>query len=86
MVTVPQVGQRPPRRVSASTRGDITALPGCAATDRSKSPLTGPQAYHPPRRVMLSRAAHRLRERVVAMKMVFSTAVAAHTPQLGRRQ
>ena len=68
------------------TRGCITALPACAARDRSKPPLIGPQACHPPRRVMLSRTAHRLRERVVAMGMVFPIAADVHASHLGRRR
>ena len=35
---------------------------------------------------MLSRPAYRLRERLVAMEMVFPTAAAVHTPRLGRRR
>jgi hypothetical protein len=74
------------RRVCASTRRCITALPACAARARSKSPLIGPQAYHPRRRVTLSRTAQGSRERVVATEMVFPAAAAVHTPQLGRRR
>jgi len=52
----------------------MTVLPAWAARARSKSPLTGPHADHPPRRVMLSRTAHRFLGRLVAMKTMFPTA------------
>jgi hypothetical protein len=66
-----------PRLVSASIRGCITVPRACAAGARSKSPLIGAHAYHPPRRVLLSRTAHRLRAAgITAPRVLAAFAVA----------
>jgi hypothetical protein len=71
------MGQAPPGLRVDPRLNDRTACMHSQGT--SKPPLVGPQPRHPPRRVMLSRTAHRPRGRLAIMKAVFPAGANTHT-------